>query len=51
MVGVDGSSSALAAVKWAAHDCARHHAPLRLVNGYSVPARGHLEIVLTGNEI
>ncbi|MDX8034954.1 universal stress protein [Lentzea sp. BCCO 10_0856] len=26
VVGVDGSSSALAAVKWAADECARHHA-------------------------
>ncbi|GGU50446.1 universal stress protein [Lentzea flava] len=51
VVGVDGSSSALAAVRWAAADCARHHTPLRLVHGYSLPTRGYPEIVLTGNEV
>ncbi|MCX2951419.1 universal stress protein [Lentzea sp. NEAU-D7] len=51
VAGVDGSSSALAAVRWAAADCARHHTPLKLVHGYDVPAPGHPEIVLTSNEI
>ncbi|GLZ35355.1 universal stress protein [Lentzea sp. NBRC 105346] len=51
VVGVDGSSSALAAVKWAADECARHHAPLRLVHGYLLPTRGYPEIVMAGNEI
>jgi nucleotide-binding universal stress UspA family protein len=51
VVGVDGSSSALAAVKWAADECARHHVPLRLVHGYSLPVRGYPEIIMTGNEI
>lgn len=51
VVGVDGSSSALAAVKWAAAECARHHAPLRLVHGYALPTRGYPEMVMTGNEI
>lgn len=51
VVGVDGSSSALATVKWAAAEAARHHAPLRLVHGYSLPARAYPKIVLTGNEI
>jgi nucleotide-binding universal stress UspA family protein len=51
VAGVDGSSSALAAVKWAAEECARHHAPLRLVHGYSLPVRGYPEVILTGNEI
>ncbi|MDX8141421.1 universal stress protein [Lentzea sp. NBC_00516] len=51
VVGVDGSSSALFAVKWAAAECARHHAPLRLVHAYSLPLRGYPEIILTGQEI
>lgn len=51
VVGVDGSSSALAAVRWAADDCARHRTPLRLVHGYSLPVRGYPEIVMTGAEI
>ena len=51
VVGVDGSSSALAAVRWAADDCARHHTPLRLVHGYVLPTRGYPEVILTGNEI
>ncbi|MFJ8962514.1 universal stress protein [Lentzea sp. NPDC102401] len=51
VVGVDGSSSALAAVKWAAADCARHHTPLRLVHGYNVPNAGYPEMVLTATEI
>ncbi|MDX8052187.1 universal stress protein [Lentzea sp. BCCO 10_0798] len=51
VAGVDGSSSALAAVKWAAEECARHHTPLRLVHGYSLPVRGYPEVILTGNEI
>ncbi|USX54475.1 universal stress protein [Lentzea sp. HUAS12] len=51
VVGVDGSSSALAAVRWAAEECARHHTRLRLVHGYSLPVRGYPEIIMTGNEI
>ncbi len=51
VVGVDGSSSALEAVRWAADDCTRHHAPLRLVHGYLLPAHGYPEVVLTGNEV
>jgi nucleotide-binding universal stress UspA family protein len=51
VVGVDGSSSALAAVKWAADECARHHVPLRLVHGYALPVRGYPAIIMTGNEI
>ncbi|GLY49853.1 universal stress protein [Lentzea sp. NBRC 102530] len=51
VVGVDGSASALAAVRWAADDCARHHTPLRLVHGYPLPVRGYPEIILTAAEI
>ncbi|SMC94803.1 universal stress protein [Lentzea albidocapillata] len=51
VVGVDGSSSALEAVRWAAEDCTRHHAPLRLVHGYLLPARGYPEVVLTSTEV
>ncbi|SER71232.1 universal stress protein [Lentzea albida] len=51
VVGVDGSSSALAAVRWAAEECARHHTRLRLVHGYSLPVRGYPEIIMTANEI
>lgn len=51
VVGVDGSSSALAAVKWAATECARHRTPLRLVHGYVLPAPGYTGIVITSTEI
>ncbi|TWP48449.1 universal stress protein [Lentzea tibetensis] len=51
VVGVDGSSSALGAVSWAADECARHRAPLRLVHAHLLPTRGYPEIVLTGNEV
>lgn len=42
VAGVDGSSSALAAVMWAADECARRDAPLRLVHAFSLPAGGRL---------
>jgi nucleotide-binding universal stress UspA family protein len=51
VVGVDGSTSALDAVRWAAEECARHRVPLRLVHGYLLPTRGYPEIILTGNEV
>lgn len=51
VVGVDGSSSALEAVQWAADDCARHHAPLRLVHGYLLPSRGYPEVILKSPEV
>lgn len=51
VVGVDGSTSALDAVRWAAQECARHRVPLRLVHGYLLPTRGYPEIVMTGNEV
>ncbi|HEX6343261.1 universal stress protein [Umezawaea sp.] len=47
VVGVDGSESALDAVRWAAAECARHRVPLRLVHGYVLPVGGYPEIVLT----
>ncbi|CCH31095.1 universal stress protein [Actinosynnema sp. NPDC047251] len=51
VVGVDGSASALSAVKWAAAEAARHRLPLKLVHAYLVPGRGYPEIVLTGHEV
>jgi nucleotide-binding universal stress UspA family protein len=40
VVGVDGSASALHAVRWAAREAARRHAPLRLVHAcYLMPVR------------
>ena len=50
VVGVDGSASALAAVSWAAAECARHHVPLRLVHGFMVPVSGYPEFVITAVE-
>ncbi|USX54532.1 universal stress protein [Lentzea sp. HUAS12] len=50
VAGVDGSASALAAVSWAAAECARHHLPLRLVHGYMLPTSGYPEMVITGPE-
>lgn len=37
VVGVDGSSSALAAVRWAAEEAAAHHVKLRIVHAIGVP--------------
>jgi nucleotide-binding universal stress UspA family protein len=50
VVGIDGSDSALAATRWAAAECARHRAPLRLVHGFLLPARGYLDILITARE-
>ncbi|SDH55512.1 Nucleotide-binding universal stress protein, UspA family [Lentzea fradiae] len=50
VVGVDGSDSALAAVGWAAAECARQHVPLRLVHGYLV-VTGYPEMVITDPEV
>ncbi|WP_433259834.1 universal stress protein [Actinosynnema sp. CS-041913] len=51
VVGVDGSESALTAVKWAAEEAARHRVPLKLVHAYLLPSRGYPEVVLTGHEV
>ncbi|GAA3458664.1 universal stress protein [Saccharothrix longispora] len=51
VVGVDGSSSALAAARWAATEAARHHVPVKLVHAYQLPVRGYPEIVLTGHDV
>ncbi|ROP36099.1 universal stress protein [Saccharothrix texasensis] len=51
VVGVDGSASALTAVRWAAEEAARHRAPLELVHAYLLPRRGYPELVLTGHEV
>lgn len=51
VAGVDGSTSALLAVTWAAQECARHKVPLRLVHAYVLPTRGYPQMILTGGEI
>jgi len=51
VAGVDGSSSALAAVMWAADECARRNAPLRLVHAFSLPTNGYPALAGTGEEI
>jgi nucleotide-binding universal stress UspA family protein len=51
VVGVDGSESALTAVRWAAGEASRHRLPLKLVHAFLPPARGYPEIVLTGHEV
>jgi nucleotide-binding universal stress UspA family protein len=51
VVGVDGSSSALEAVEWAARECARHRVPLRLVHALLVPVRGYPELLVTEYEV
>ncbi|MCX2951438.1 universal stress protein [Lentzea sp. NEAU-D7] len=49
--GVDGSDSALAAVAWAAQECARHQVPLRLVHTFVLPTRGFPEVLLLAEDI
>lgn len=44
LVGVDGSASALAAVRWAAHDAALRDMPLTLVHIVDVPVQGWLRV-------
>ncbi|MEV1117108.1 universal stress protein [Actinosynnema sp. NPDC049800] len=51
VVGVDGSSAALTAVKWAADESVRRHVGLRLVHGYLPPIHGYPELVLAENEV
>ena len=51
VVGVDGSSSALAAVAWAARACKLHDAPLRLVHAYTLPTRGYPEVISSAREL
>ena len=51
VVGVDGSSSALDAVAWAADECARHHVPLRLVHAYFLPATGYPNMIVNASEV
>lgn len=41
VVGVDGSLSALRAVRWAAGEAARRRVPIRLVSVYTVPVETH----------
>jgi nucleotide-binding universal stress UspA family protein len=51
VVGVDGSSSAIEAVEWAALECARHRVPLRLVHALLVPVRGYPELLIAEHEV
>ncbi|KOX20512.1 universal stress protein [Saccharothrix sp. NRRL B-16348] len=51
VVGVDGSESALTAVRWAAEEAARHRVPLELVHAYLLPRRGYPEMVLTAHDV
>ncbi|MCC8246598.1 universal stress protein [Saccharothrix luteola] len=51
VVGVDGSESALRAVRWAAEEAARHRVPLRLLHAYLLPKRGYPELVLSGHDV
>jgi nucleotide-binding universal stress UspA family protein len=51
VVGVDGSSSALEAVEWAARESARHHVPLRLVHALLIPAQGYPELLVSEYEV
>lgn len=45
VVGVDGSESALRAVRWAADDARRRRLPLRLVHAYEAPVGYRTEFV------
>jgi len=51
VVGVDGSSSALEAVAWAARECARHRVPLRLVHALLIPVRGYPELLVSEYDV
>ncbi|GGP52048.1 universal stress protein [Saccharothrix coeruleofusca] len=51
VVGVDGSHAALAAVRWAAVEAARHGVPLRLVHAYDPPTRSYPQIVLVAQDL
>ncbi|HXT46213.1 MAG TPA: universal stress protein [Pseudonocardiaceae bacterium] len=42
VVGVDGSQSALTAVRWAAREASRRRLPLRLVHAFSWPNTRHI---------
>jgi len=44
LVGVDGSASALGAVRWAAHDAALRNVPLTLVHVVDAPLPGWFEV-------
>lgn len=41
VVGIDGSEGTARAVRWAAAEAARRHAPLRLVHAHSLPTLGY----------
>ncbi|MFJ6674989.1 universal stress protein [Actinosynnema sp. NPDC091369] len=51
VVGVDGSESALTAVRWAAEEAARHRVPLHLVHAYLLPKRGYPDVVVTSSQV
>ncbi|MEU5690843.1 universal stress protein [Actinosynnema sp. NPDC020468] len=51
VVGVDGSASALAAVRWAAAEADRHRVALKLVTAYLLPVRGYPADLVSGPEV
>ncbi|MFE2754859.1 universal stress protein [Actinosynnema sp. NPDC059335] len=51
VVGVDGSESALTAVRWAAEEAVRVRVPLELVHAYALPVHAYPEMVMTGPEV
>lgn len=51
VVGVDGSPSALRAVRWAMRDAERHRSPLRLVTAVQIPQLPYVGGVIAQNVI
>ncbi|GAA3873613.1 universal stress protein [Saccharothrix violaceirubra] len=51
VVGVDGSDSALDAVRWAATEAARHRVPVRLVHSYLMPDYAYPGVVVDPGEV
>ncbi|GAA0250398.1 universal stress protein [Saccharothrix mutabilis subsp. mutabilis] len=51
VVGVDGSASALEAVAWAADECLRHRAPLRLVHACMPPIVSRSAFASVGEDL
>ncbi|MQA07671.1 MAG: universal stress protein [Pseudonocardiaceae bacterium] len=51
VAGVDGSRSALRAVRWAAAEAVRRDVPLRLVHAYVIPTRGYPERIVTVRQV
>jgi nucleotide-binding universal stress UspA family protein len=51
VAGVDGSASALDAVAWAADECLRHNAPLRLAHAYLPPMPSRADLGTASDRI